>query len=71
MSDDVIEVPFDDNPSDQATLLLAAAEDLGLDAGVVGTREGSFVVPSEVHDQAFGKNEPKKTAAKNTTTRKK
>lgn len=72
MSDEVIEVPFDDNPSDQANLLLAAAEDLGLDQGVVGTREGSFVVPREVHDKAFGKSEPtKKTAAKKSTTRKK
>jgi hypothetical protein len=71
MSDEVIEVPFGENASETATLLLAAAEDLGLDQGVVATREGSFVVPTEVHDKAFGKNEPKKTAAKKTTTRKK
>lgn len=70
MSDEV-EVQFGDNPADTAVLLLAAAEDLGLDPSVVGTREGAFVVPSEVHDKAFGKNEPKKTAAKKTATRKK
>ena len=59
-----VEIPFGDNPSEQATLLLAAAEDLGLDQSVVGTREGSFVVPQEVHDQAFGEKKPKKAAAK-------
>jgi hypothetical protein len=60
MSDEVA-VPFGDNPSDQATLLLAAAEDLGLDPGVVRTTEGGFAVPEEVNDKAFGK---KKTPAK-------
>ena len=52
MSDEV-EVPFGDKPSDQATLLLAAAEDLGLDPGVVRTTEGGFSVPQDVHDKAF------------------
>ena len=55
-----VEVPFDDSPSDQATLLLAAAEDLGLDADVVKTYEGGFSVPSEVNDKAYP---PKKRAA--------
>ena len=72
MADELVEVPFGDNASDQATLLLAAAEDLGLDPSTVGTREGAFVVPQEVHDKAFGKPEPaKKTAAKKTATKKK
>ena len=54
-----VEVPFDDKSADNATLLLAAAEDLGLDAEVVRTTAGSFVVPQEVHDKAFP---PKKKA---------
>lgn len=69
-----VSVPFGDSPADTATLLLAAAEELGLDAGVVkttGRRE--FSVPSEVHDQAFGerkkpaKRTAKKAAAKKST----
>lgn len=57
MSDDVT-VQFDDNPADQATLLLAAAEELDLGAGVVKTADGAFVVPEEVRDRAFKKDEP-------------
>jgi hypothetical protein len=34
-------------------LLLAAAEDLGLDQSVVKTYEGGFTVPKEVHEKAF------------------
>jgi hypothetical protein len=68
MTDDVT-VPFDDKTSDNAVLLLAAAEELGLDAGVVKTSEGAFVVPQEVHDKAFGKEE-KKAPAKKTATKK-
>jgi len=77
MADDRIEVPFDNNPSDQATLLLAAAEELGLGSRVVGTREGVFVVPQEVADKAFAAPEPeepqptKKAATKRTATKKK
>ena len=63
---DAVEVPFDDNPTDQAVLLLAAAEELDLDQSVVATGEGMFVVPQEVHDKAFGKKKApaKKAAAK-------
>jgi hypothetical protein len=65
-------VPFGDNPSDQATLLLAAAEELGFDQSVVGTSEGSFVVPPEVQERAFGEAKPtKKAAASRSATRKK
>lgn len=56
-----VDVPFDDKPSDQAVLLLAAAEDLGLDPSVVRTTEGGFSAPKEVHDKAYP---PKKTAKK-------
>lgn len=52
MSDEVT-VPFDDSTTDNAVLLLAAAEELGLDPAVVRTTEGSFVVPKDVHDKAF------------------
>ena len=61
---DKVEVAFGDNPSETATLLLAAAEELGLDQGVVGTVEGGFLVPSEVNDKAFPPKAAKKTAAK-------
>ena len=57
---DQVEVPFD-KPGDQATLLLAAAEDLGLDPDVVRTSEGGFLVPKKVHDKAYP---PKKAAKK-------
>lgn len=50
-----VEIPFDKRPGDQATLLLAAAEDLGLDPSVVATYEGGFLVPQEVNDKAFPK----------------
>lgn len=50
-----VDIPFGDRPGDQATLLLAAAEDLGLDASVVATYEGGFLVPQEVNDKAFPK----------------
>jgi len=46
------EVPFGDNASDTAVLLLAAAEALGLDQAVVKTGTGVFIVPTEVADAA-------------------
>ena len=61
---DQVEVPFGENPSETATLLLAAAEELDLDQRVVGTVEGGFLVPSEVNDKAFPPKAAKKTAAK-------
>lgn len=48
-----VEVPFDKNTSDNAVLLLAAAQELGLGPEVVRTSEGAFVVPEEVRDKAF------------------
>lgn len=44
----VIEVPFGDNASETATLLLAAAEELGRDASEVRTTAGAFLVPEEI-----------------------
>lgn len=55
MSDDLVEIPFGDKNAENATLLLAAAEELGLDPHVVRTVEGGFSVPKEVHDKAFPK----------------
>lgn len=49
--------------SDNATLLLAAAEELGLEPEVVRTSEDGFVVPQEVHDKAFGKAKATKSAS--------
>jgi hypothetical protein len=51
--DEEVEVPFGDNPSETATLLLAAAEDMDLDPGVVKTTsEGTFVVPADLAKKA-------------------
>jgi len=57
---DQVEIPFD-KPSEQATLLLGAADELGLDPSVVQTSEGGFRVPKEVNDKAYP---PKKSAKK-------
>ena len=50
---DAIEVAFDESTEDNAVLLLAAAEELGLDVHVVRTSEGAFFVPEEVYHKAF------------------
>jgi hypothetical protein len=56
MSDETVEVAFSANNQETAVLLLAAAEELGLDqATTVRTGEGNFIVPKEVADKAFGK----------------
>jgi len=47
----VVEVPFGDSPSETATLLLAAAEELGRDASEVRTTAGAFLVPQEIVEQ--------------------
>lgn len=54
MADDnePVEIPFDDDPGKQATLLLAAAEDLDLDQSEVRTTGGGFLVSSEIADKA-------------------
>jgi hypothetical protein len=73
MSD--VRVPFGDNPSDTATLLLAAAEEAkDADASVVRTGSGEFIVPEKIaksagvdyeSDEDEAEAEPdKKTAAK-------
>jgi hypothetical protein len=64
MSEAQVEVPFGDDASETATLLLAAAEELGLDPGVVATQEGAFLVPTEVNEKAFPPKAAKKSAAK-------
>jgi hypothetical protein len=56
-----VEIAFDDDPGKQATLLLAAAEDLDLDQGEVRTTAGGFLVSQEIAEKAFPK---KKAAAK-------
>ena len=62
-----VRVEFDDNMSEAATLLLAAALDLELDPSVVRTEEGAFVVPEEVANEAgLGEKKPAKKAAKKT-----
>jgi hypothetical protein len=51
--DDVVEVPFGESPSDTATLLLAAAEELdGRHAEEVRTTAGAFLVPRDIAEQA-------------------
>ena len=59
MSEETVTVSFDDKASDNAVLLLAAAEELGYDPSIVQTTEGGFRVPKDVHDKAFGKDKPK------------
>lgn len=71
-----VEIPFGDSNSDNATLLLAAAEDLGLDPAVeVRTTTESFVVSQEVADKAGLGEKPKKaekkSPAKKTSAKKK
>lgn len=70
MSEDKVKVPG--LTEDNAVLLLAAAEELGLDPRtvVVSPSEGAFVVPSEVADKAgLGEEQkPKKAAAKRTVS---
>lgn len=51
MSDEV-EVEFDENPQDQAVLLLAAAEELDQDPSVVRTTGSGFLVPEDVAKKA-------------------
>jgi hypothetical protein len=50
--DEQVEVDFGDNPSDTATLLLAAAEELHGDQSIVGTGANVFLVPKSVADKA-------------------
>lgn len=69
MSEDKVKVPG--LTEDNAVLLLAAAEELGLDHRVVAVSpsEGAFVVPSEVADKAgIGSAKPRKSAAKRTVS---
>jgi nucleoid-associated protein YgaU len=81
---ETVKVPFERKAGEKATLLLAAAEELGLGQGVVRTGTGHFLVPAEVNEKAFGKQEvsqrnsepddekppAKKSAAKKSTTKK-
>jgi hypothetical protein len=60
---DQVEVKFSGEASDRAVLLLAAAEELGLDASVIRSSYGAFLVPEEVAKKAGfdGDGEPTKT----------
>ena len=68
------DVQIEGRSADKATLLLAAAEELGLDASVVRTTSGGYIVPEDVADEAgLSEDKPKpvkKTAAKKTTVKK-
>jgi len=63
VSENYVEVPFEDDPGEQATMLLAAAEDLGMGQEVVQTRSGAFYVPEEVRDKASGSGTEQKQDA--------
>ena len=66
-----VTVPLGDNPSETATLLLAAAEELGLDQSVVGYDSyDGFVVPEEVAKKAAKSEAPAKKAAAKKTAKK-
>lgn len=47
-----VAVPFGDNPSDTAVLLLAAAEETGRDQSVVRSSSGVFYVPADLAEKA-------------------
>lgn len=51
-TDEEVEVEFGDDPSETATLLLAAAEELHGDQNLVRTGTGVFYVPQSVADKA-------------------
>ena len=72
---ELVKVPYEGKASDKAVLLLAAAQELGVDSRVVQAQSGHFLVPAEVADQAFAppkeeKPAVKKTAAKKSTPKK-
>jgi len=50
--DEEVEVPFGDNPTETAVLLLAAAEESGVDQSVVRTGTGVFYAPKSIADKA-------------------
>lgn len=50
--DRIVTVPFGDNPSETATLLLAAAEESGADQFIVRTGTGVFYVPADLAEKA-------------------
>lgn len=70
------DVQIEGRSRDTAILLLAAAEDLGLDASVVRTTTTGYIVPEDVakayegEEPAAKKAPAKKTAAKKTTAKK-
>ena len=76
-----IEIPFGDNNTDNAVLLLAAAEELKQDASVVRTSDSAFIVPEDiakkaglkgekVEDEDSASEEPKPAAKKASAKRK-
>lgn len=64
MSDELVTVEYGPNNTDNAVLLLAAAEDLGLGSKAVKTTEGAFLVPQAVYNKAFGDQDDQPTPAK-------
>lgn len=68
-----VEVPYGDNATDTAVLLLEAAQRLGLEPSVVRTssKGSAFFVPEEVSKVAFEPEEkPVKAAAKKVAAKK-
>ncbi len=58
------ETPTIEISADNATLLLAAAEELKVDPSVVSTADGVLSAPQDVFDKAFGKKTTKATTPK-------
>jgi hypothetical protein len=74
-----VTVPFGEDAAETATLLLASAENLHGNQGLVRTAEGAFVVPKDVaddagvdyqSDDADGEPEAKESAAKKSAAKK-
>lgn len=66
-----VKIPFGDKNGETAVLLLAAAEDLGLDPAEVRATTGAFVVSEEIANAAgLGEKKPAKKAAAKKTAKK-
>lgn len=59
-SNEIVEVPFEGDQQEQATLLLAAAEDAGEEQRVVRVTSDGFQVPKSVADKVSKKSASKK-----------
>ena len=55
---EMVGIPYGPKPTEQAILLLAAAEEMGLPADVINIGGNGFVAPAQVAERAFDNAEP-------------